>query len=150
KLPIWIAAGFAARCARHLFPYFDKLARAARWEARRDVYRALYVAECFAARGCAVPDYAPAADADHALDAISDTGRVSNDPRIISAVDAAAAAAYVTDIAMDLAAKAAWARRDSLEANTLRAIGDAFELADLRATVTAELADVVRQCQKKQ
>ena len=148
-LPIWIATGFTARCARRAFEHFDQAAQHLPWSCRRDVFRAWHLAERFAVQGRVPPNYSPCAVGDLAIDAYQQAQRLNSNPAIINCGEAAAAAAYVADIASLIATNYPGNWRNSLTLNTLRAVRNACALDELRATIISELSEVSRQCREK-
>jgi len=147
-LPLWVAVGLAARCARRVFPRFVAGFPKAPTGVLNDVLRAIQVAERFARQGHGEDNYAAEADGDQAVDVAVAVGRWAADAAIVNYSDAAAAAAYAAGAAADLTAGAAWANRGNVYANVARAIRGACHCPSSRTTILAELDELRGQVRR--
>lgn len=146
KLPIWVAVGLAARCARILTPHFEAVSSEMQKDERADMLRAVAIAEEFAARGAGRLDYAAEADADAAADAIGRFEHWTDDDGAALYLDAFPAAAYAAGCAADLAAGASWANRQLVVDNAWRAIRASLTCRPVAQRIAGMVRSVSEKC----
>ena len=138
RLPMWVAVGFAARCARLVLPHFKAGFTKLSKKDLEDVVGAVEIAEEFAYRGAGRENHAAKADGDHAIDVGVTTGRRAEDNAVVAYADAAGAAAYAAGCAADVAKRERRADIELVYSNATRAVLDALTCPAVDATVQAE------------
>jgi len=147
SLPMWVAVGFAAHCARLVLPAFRDGYPTVSSEILGQLERAVSVAEEFASRGSGAAEYAAEADGDLAVDIAVAVRRWANDPVVENYSDAAAGAAYAAGAAADLTAARPWGNRELVYSNVERAVKGACQNQDVSARVEADYARLFARVQ---
>jgi len=136
---MWLAVGFAARCARLVQPYFRVGYPKAPKNVLGDLERAITIAERFAAQGAGDPGYTADADGDHAVDIAGYVQRWAIDRTVGNYSDSAAGAAYAAGAAADIVEACSWANADLVYANATRAIRGALQCPEVATQIHNEL-----------
>lgn len=149
KLPVWAAVAFSAYCARTVFPQFLRSYPGIPLVQVAEIERAIFISEILATLGKNIPNYAAAADGDHAVDAGPQNETDTPDFRLASSLkDAAAASAYAADVAADFTAGEKWAKRENIYLLVNRALTGALACQQARKELLGVLKKLIAVAQK--